>query len=292
MDIENEICPVISQGKMMGRRHFLKSLVVAGITGLIGSYPIFIERYLVQINRYRIPVPRLPHQFQGLTIVHLTDLHYGFLVPLFFLEGVIRKANSLKKDLIVCTGDYVQGRGSVEGIDRIWPVLSELKAPMGVYSVLGNHDHWADFSRSAYWLQRSGQNLRHRIHYFEREGKRLWIAGCGDLWEDHRSVEEILKDVPPEDYRIVLAHNPDTADTDFSQRIDLMICGHTHGGQVNIPFYGSPVLPVKNKNYSFGLKESRRGQPVFISKGIGWAVYPVRFNCFPEIAVLELTNSV
>jgi hypothetical protein len=86
----------------------------------------------------------------------------------------------------------------------------------------------------------------------------------------------------------VLAHNPDTADTAFNSRIDLMISGHTHGGQVQLPFLGAPVLPVRNKEYSSGLKRSPRGTRVFISRGIGWAVYPIRLNCLPEIAVLEL----
>ena len=90
------------------------------------------------------------------------------------------------------------------------------------------------------------------------------------------------------DCRIVLAHNPDSADTDFEGRIDLMLSGHTHGGQIRIPFYGPPVLPVSNKTYSSGLKISTKQHPVFISRGIGWAIYPVRFNCFPEIPVLEL----
>lgn len=87
---------------------------------------------------------------------------------------------------------------------------------------------------------------------------------------------------------VVLAHNPDSANTSYRKRIDLMISGHTHGGQVNLPFLGAPFLPVQNKEYSSGLKRSPRGCPVFISKGIGWAICPVRFNCFPEIAVLEL----
>ena len=101
----------------------------------------------------------------------------------------------------------------------------------------------------------------------------------------------MLKDIPKSDCRIVLAHNPDTADTDFLSRVDLMISGHTHGGQVNIPFIGTPILPVRNKNYSCGLKTSLRGIKVFISRGIGWAIYPIRFNCFPEIAVLELVQA-
>jgi predicted MPP superfamily phosphohydrolase len=109
--------------------------------------------------------------------------------------------------------------------------------------------------------------------------------------EDHRSFD-YLTQRSREDCRIVLAHNPDSADTGFSERIDLIICGHTHGGQVYIPFYGTPpFLPVQNMNYNFGLKTSKKGLPVFISKGVGWGAFPVRFNCPPEIAVLELVSS-
>ena len=86
----------------------------------------------------------------------------------------------------------------------------------------------------------------------------------------------------------MLAHNPDSADLFFKARMDLMLAGHTHGGQVKIPFWGTPVLPVQNTNYASGLAESTKGHPVFISSGIGWSIYPVRFNCFPEISVLEL----
>lgn len=275
----------------MNRRRFLKLAATSVVAGIVGSYPVFIERNLVQVNRYRIPVPNLPRQFNGFTIVQLTDLHFGTLVSLPFLGQVIGKANKLGKDVIVCTGDYVHKRNTAEEVNGIWPLLARLRAPHGVYSVLGNHDHWADADRSAYWLDRSGQNIRDGVHCFAREGKRVWLAGGGDLWEDHRNFDHILRNVPDGDCRIVLAHNPDSADSSFSQRIDLMICGHTHGGQVKIPFIGTPVLPVKNKNYSSGLKTSTKGQSVFISKGIGWAIYPVRFNCYPEIAVLELHSA-
>jgi hypothetical protein len=166
-----------------------------------------------------------------------------------------------------------------------------LAAPAGVYAVLGNHDHWADTERSLYWLEKTGQNLRHRTATIARDGQRIWLVGAGDLWEDHVGLDGLLSGIPDGECRIVLAHNPDTADTDFSARVDLILAGHTHGGQVNLPFIGPPVLPVKNKTYSSGLKFSPRGAPVFISRGIGWAVYPVRFNCLPEIAVLELVPS-
>lgn len=261
-----------------------------GSAGLLSSYPFFIERYIVQTNTYRISVPNLPKAFAGFRIAQLSDLHYGFLVPRELIRHVVKRTNELKPDLIVCTGDYVHERNSTSQIDRVWPVLSELTAPSGVYSVLGNHDHWADTARSDYWLKRTQQDLRHKVVRIERERQSLWVAGAGDLYEDHRGLDGILEKIPDADCRIVLAHNPDSADTSYSKRIDLMISGHTHGGQVNIPFVGTPVLPVRNKNYSSGLKRSPRGCTVFISQGIGWTICPVRFNCLPEIAVLELTS--
>ena len=116
--------------------------------------------------------------------------------------------------------------------------------------VFGNHDHWADTGRSQHWLSQSGQDLRHKIVPIDKNGSRIWLVGAGDLWEDHKELDELLSGIPESDCRIVLAHNPDTADTEFLSRVDLMICGHTHGGQVSIPFVGTPVLPVRNKTYS------------------------------------------
>ena len=132
----------------MNRRKFLKIACYGGAAALFASYPVFIERNLVQLNIYRIPVPSLPKAFNGFRVVHLTDLHFGFLVSESFIEEVIKKANSLKPDIIVCTGDYVHARNSTKEIDTVWPILSKLKAIYGVYSILGNHDHWADTEKS------------------------------------------------------------------------------------------------------------------------------------------------
>jgi len=275
----------------MNRRRFLKIISGFGAAGAACSYPVFIERSILTVNRYRIPVPRLPASFEGFTIVHLTDLHYGPLVSMNFLKEVVQRANSIPRDMIICTGDYVHKNETTSQIDAIWPLLDTLRAPYGVLSTLGNHDHWADTARSVYWLEKTGQDLRHKSRSIELHGSRIWFIGAGDLWEDHLNLDSLMFGIPANECRIVLAHNPDTADSDFNIPVDLMISGHTHGGQVRIPFIGPPVLPVKNRNYSCGLKKSKRGMPVFISKGIGWAIYPVRFNCFPEIAVLELARA-
>ncbi len=269
----------------IGRRTFIKLALGAG---LAAAYPLLIERYLVQANRYRVPVPNLPQAFKGYTIVQLTDLHYGLLMPLGLIRRIVARANRVPRDLTVCTGDYVHERNSTAQIDTVWPVLAGLQAPDGVLSVLGNHDHWADTQRSAHWLAQTGQDLRHRVRMIERGESRLWFAGAGDLWEDPSSLDELLAAIPEEDCRIVLAHNPDTADSAYSARVDLFIAGHTHGGQVRLPFVGAPIVPAQNPAYASGLQRSPKGTPVFISRGLGWAVLPVRFNCPPEIAVLEL----
>lgn len=272
------------------RRTFLKFGALAGGAAFLASYPVFIERSIVQVNNYRIPVARLPAAFEGFTIVQLTDLHYGPLVPYHQLQKVIERANEIPRNMTVCTGDYVHEHDRDRKIDRIWPLLGTLRAPEGVFSVLGNHDHYADTERSVYWLDKTGQNIRHQIRKITRNGQSLWLAGAGDLWMDHRNIDHLLEPIPKNDCRIVLAHNPDSADTIYGPGPDLVLSGHTHGGQVNIPLIGTPILPVSNKNYSSGLKRSIRNIPVFISRGIGWAIYPVRFNCFPEIAVLTLTR--
>lgn len=273
----------------VSRRQFLKRACSLGSLGLLASYPVFLERYIILTNTHRLPVPNLPRAFDGFRIVQLSDLHYGPLVPLELVRHVVKRANELRPDIIVCTGDYVHEKNSTRQIDRVWPILAQLSARSGVYSVLGNHDHWADTARSEYWLKKTGQDLRQKVFPIQRNGHNLWLAGAGDLYEDHKSLDTLLGLIPDPECRVVLAHNPDSADTAFSKRIDLMISGHTHGGQVNIPFIGPPILPVRNKNYSSGLKVSPQGCKVFISRGIGWAIFPVRFNCLSEIVVLELT---
>ena len=271
----------------MNRRKFLKMACFGGAAALLASYPVWIERHLVQVNHYRIPVPLLPSAFNGFRIAHLTDLHCGRFVSPSFIEGVIAKANRLKPDMIVCTGDYVLGENTTREIDTVWPILSTLRAKYGVYSVLGNHDHWADTEKSLEWLNRSGQDIRHTCKPITKGKERIIIGGAGDYWEDRLKIDACFSASDENDCRILLSHNPDSIDTAFKTPLSLILSGHTHGGQVSIPFFGPPVLPVRNKRYTSGLIETEKGN-LFISRGIGCAIYPIRFNCYPEIAVLEL----
>ena len=273
----------------MNRRKFIKYSLGISAGALIASYPVFIERYMISVNHYTIPVKNLPDSFEGFRILQLSDIHYGALVPKMFVEYVIETANNAEKDIIVCTGDYTRKRNSNLEIDTVWKQLLQLKAPHGVYSILGNHDEWGGFERSIYWLEKSGQSVRHKAKRIKIGDDTLWIGGAGDLWTDELGIDKAFKKVPHKDCKILLAHNPDSADREFDTRVDLILSGHTHGGQVNIPFYGAPVLPVKNKKYGHGYVKTENSG-VFISRGIGWAIIPVRFNCPPEIPILHLTK--
>ena len=265
--------------------------VVAVVVGLVAAtllYGICIERYLVRFPRVRIPVPGLPEAFRGFTLVHVSDLHYGPLVPTWFLRRLLKKVERIERDVVVCTGDYVSGVNVPERVDRAWSLLDALSARDGVHAVLGNCDHVAHDERSRQRMDRSGTGLRGRAVEIRRESDSLWLAGSGDLLKDHVPLDEVLAPIPADHTRIVLAHNPDTADSPFTGRVDLFVTGHTHGGQIGLPCLRTRLLPVRNKEYSHGLKRSRKGQPVFISKGIGWGIFPGRLACLPEIPVLEL----
>jgi len=270
----------------MSRRQFLKVALVA-TAGSVCAYPWLAEHRLLRVNRYRLPIPHLPEAFRGFTIAQVTDMHLGPMVSERFLGKVIKKANGLGADAIVLTGDHVHGRGTRASVERAWELLSPLAAPAGVHAVLGNHDYGQkDCSKQL--LSESGWSLHGKVLPLRRDGQTLWLVGAGDFWRENLPLDPLLEKLPKKDCRIVLAHNPDTADSTEHERTDLFISGHTHGGQVYIPFIGTPVLPVNNKAYSSGLKHSLRGESVFICRGIGWSILPVRFLCTPELAVLEL----
>jgi uncharacterized protein len=258
----------------MNRRTFLKWALSGGTLVLVGSYPTFIERTTVLVNHYKIPLPNLPASFHGFRLAQLTDIHLGQLVSAAFVEKLVQRTNRLGADAILCTGDFVHARNTVEEIDQIWPLLAKLDAKYGVYSVLGNHDHWADTDRSLYWLERTGQDLRHQSKVIYQGKDRIILGGAGDYWADQLKIDEIFTSSDEHDCRILLSHNPDSVDTDFVTPLDLVISGHTHGGQVVVPLFGPITVPVNNKNYTSGLITAPKTQ-LFISRGIGWAIVPV-----------------
>ena len=262
----------------LSRRRFLKFGAFCGLGAMTSVYGVS-SALQFEVNTYRIPAPNLPLSFNGFTIVQLTDLHHGFGIPISVIDRVIHQVNLIEKDAIVCTGDYIHGGDSFSAIDTVWSRLMSLKAKNGVYSVLGNHDHmFGNGDHSLLWLGKSGQSVRHGAASIMKGDDRIWIGGAGDLWHDSLGIDEAFRNTPPNECKILLSHNPAAADTIFKSKVDLMICGHTHGGQIALP-------PFSSKLCGF---HARGGTQVYISRGIGWYLAPIRINCAPEISVLKL----
>ncbi len=272
----------------MTRRECLKRLGFSSAGLLLAGYPVMIEPCLLEINHYKIPLPNLPPAFEGFRILQITDTHLGNITPAWFIQSVIQTANRIPCDLMVFTGDAVQSDHSAEYLQTIWSLLGELQAPLGVFAVFGNHDHWIGFDQSLHWAGKMGLSLRHQGKRLTRQNQHLWLGGLGDCWEDSPGDELCFANADAKDCKIALAHNPDTADLPLSVPIDLFISGHTHGGQVNLPFLREMAAPINNKAYLHGLVKTPSSQ-VFISRGIGCTGIPLRFRCTPEIAILTLT---
>ncbi len=305
------------------RRRLLRMLVrggigacVLGASGL--TYAHEIEPSWLHINRLDIAIKGLPGGFEGLSIAHLSDIHMDPWMTHERVKRVCETANGLTADLIVLTGDFItrderlrdaQGRPQGDAQTQIAPglpdALSVLQAPLGVWGVLGNHDHWASGAAVSRFIREGGvRELNNKITPIERNGARLWLCGVDDLWSGKPDYEGVLAQLQqqsrPDETAILLVHEPDFADIVAGNgRISLQLSGHSHGGQVNIPFFGPPVLPAMGRKYHTGLYQiptssaspqspARSSMQVFTSRGIGVAGPRVRFNCPPEIALLTL----
>ncbi len=275
----------------ISRRRFVKRLgYAAAALALPGiGADMALERHWLKVERRTIVIPELPHGVRGLSIALLADLHHGPWNPLEYLTQAIEVTNCLGAEVILLAGDYVR-KGS-EHIDPIWRQMAALKAPFGVYAVLGNHDQWEDeslvFTRQC--MRNAGiTDLTNRGVSLSRGGDRLHIAGVGDLWTDTQDLALALAAVPEDGCAVLLSHSPDYLEEMDDRRVKLVLSGHTHGGQINLPLIGTPIVPSEYGNrYARGLVK-RDWKQVYITRGVGMSVLPVRFRCRPEISLLTL----
>jgi predicted MPP superfamily phosphohydrolase len=273
----------------MRRRDFLRTLFLGALPFVAGAEVLAALQPLV-VNRRRIFMAGLPHEFEGIRVAHLSDFHHGPLVSLARIRGAVRLANSLQPDLVALTGDYIhRGREWADGCFR---ELAHLQAPLGVFAVLGNHDHYAKAAghvRAAMGradiqeLTNCGVNLR-------RNRGELRLGGVGDLWTEKQDLRTALGRGGRADSVILLSHNPDYAERIRDDRVGLVLSGHTHGGQCVFPFLGAPILPSRyGQKYASGLCRAPVAK-VFVTTGIGHSAPPVRINCPAEVALLTLTG--
>lgn len=272
----------------MNRRSFLRLAAAGGVVAPVAAAGYGLaESHHLRIDRVTVAVPKLSPAFRGLTVAFVTDVHHGPFTSADDLAGVVRTTLALDPDLIVLGGDYHHADGKF--IPGSFEALAPLRAPLGVYGVLGNHDNWRGRKATQAGMRRAHvEELTNAGVWLRRGGDRLRLAGVDDLLTGRPDVGAAVGEATAEDAVVLVSHNPDLAETLRDRRVGLVLSGHTHGGQVVVPGYGAPVLPSRyGLKYARGLVEAPATQ-VYVSAGTGMTGIGVRVNCRPEISLLTL----
>ena len=289
----------------MTRRDFLKYSLRGLVAATMGTGVYNATASGIELVRVPVRVRNLPDSLRGLKIGLLTDLHASSIVSSRLIKASGDLLLAEEPDLIAITGDFVSGAtkflsGSIgtfrkEHVTRCAEALSHLKAPLGIYGVLGNHDFWSGAESVETICETFTRHigvvwLRNRSVTVKRGGASFRLLGVDDYWEPSCSLSAACRGLDGDSVRILLSHNPDIND-DIAlsrERIDLVLSGHTHGGQVVMPVLGQPVMPSKfGQKYRAGLVRDGDRQ-TYISRGVGCLLAPIRLNCPPEVTVLTL----
>jgi predicted MPP superfamily phosphohydrolase len=275
------------------RRNFL---IGAGATAAgFALYSGEFSRHQLDIVTRTIPIANLPAPFHGYRIVQLSDIHLDEFTEPFFLEHIVSRVNHLAPDLVLLTGDFVT-HGSLTFIagrhaaHRCAEILSTLTAPLR-YAVLGNHDVSVNARMVIQALSSTGTPVLVNQHVaIDRNGSRLWICGAEDPGTSHPDLNLTIPADPGAPV-ILMAHEPDYADSVIAHPrgplVDLMLSGHSHGGQVRLPILGPLILPPMGQKYVEGHFRFKQMQ-LYVNRGIGTVGLPFRLNCTPEITLLTL----
>ena len=268
--------------------------LVLFLAGLV-FWGFFIEPGRLVTRQHTIQIANWPQPLDGLRIAVLSDIHVDdWFITEKKVRTIVERTNQLQPDLIVILGDYMSGDG--RGPTRVepevfGPMLKDLRAPLGVYSVLGNHDWWFGGMRVRSALEQNGiKVLENETAKLDVRGTSLWLAGFADLWTRSQGIDQTVAGVPEGQPVIGLTHNPDIFPR-VPQRVQLLLAGHTHGGQVRLPIIG-PVI----ESSDYGDRWVRGhvfdyNHHLYVTTGIGTSILPVRFGLPPEIVLLTLRSA-
>jgi hypothetical protein len=244
------------------------------------------EANSLSLERVVVELPRLPKKLDGLKIIHLSDIHHSPFTNLEHIERTIKIANRLKPDMFILTGDYVSHEKKY--IAPVAKALGALKSEFGTYACLGNHDHWTDPDLVVKKFRSTGITMLVNEGFrFEARGASFWIAGVDDHMVGKTDIVTALKGSFPDEMKLLLAHNPLIFRQAARYGVDLTLSGHTHGGQVKVRDPEKRLLP--KRKLTSGLHR-RKDSQIYITRGIGTVVLPIRYQCPPEISFLELRS--
>ena len=290
--------------KPLKRRAFLQGTLLATLgLGLTGTGTLYyahdIEPAWFDITTHQLALLHLSQAFHGYRLLQISDIHAdGAFMNAERLRGLVQIINDLHTDMVVITGDFVTDY--LPEARQILFELNRLTAKDGVFGVLGNHDHPSGVEWIRDCIREAGvQELANKVHTIQRGDQMLHLIGMDDLWPEnvgtpapvwtHRPLlQQLTSNLPDEGAAILLVHEPDFADVAVeNSRIDLQLSGHSHGGQVRIPFHGPVILPPLSRRYPQGLY-TVKNLIHYTNNGLGMLPPHVRFSCRPEIALFEL----
>ncbi len=259
---------------------------LAGSLSQVARYALN-EANTLSVEKTQIRLKRLPKNLDGFRLVHLSDIHHSPFTDIEHIYRAVRIANSLKPDMFVLTGDYVSHESGY--IAQMAEVLGKLESEFGTFACLGNHDHWTDAEMVTNLLREA--NIRVLINEgfrFKAKDASFWLAGVDDYMVGKTDLRSALRGSFPDEMTMLLAHNPIIVRRAARIGVDLMLSGHTHGGQVKFRDDENRILPRRKlKNGLYRRKDTQ----IYITRGIGTVVLPVRYGCPPEISLLELVNN-
>lgn len=260
--------------------------MLAGNLSKVAKYAID-EASSLSLERVTISLKLLPKKLDGFKIIHLSDTHHSPFTNLEHIARAVKIANRLRPDMFILTGDYVSH--DAKFIAPVAKVLGELKSEFGTFACLGNHDHWTDPDLVTQRFRKQGITvLINAGQRFEARGASFWLAGVDDYMVGKTDLPAALRGSFPDEMKLLLAHNPIIFRQAVRLGVDLTLSGHTHGGQINIRDKEKRI--IRRRKLSSGLHE-RKDSQIYITRGIGTVVLPVRYQCPPEISLLELYSS-
>ncbi|MEP6568355.1 MAG: metallophosphoesterase [Acidobacteriota bacterium] len=246
------------------------------------------EPFRLTVEHHQIHLKRLPPELDGFRVVQLSDIHHSPFTSREQIERAVETANSLQPDIVALTGDYVSKERAYAA--PCAELLSALRARHGVYAVLGNHDHWTDASLITDLFRAEGITvLVNQGMRFENNGAAFWLAGVDDTMVGLEDLPLALAGASVHEFKLLLAHNPIILRRAARAGVDLVLSGHTHGGQVSLRPERSGAGRTRRRLLK-GL--ARQGETqIYITRGLGTVVLPVRFGCPPEVSLLELRTA-
>ncbi|PYV43139.1 MAG: hypothetical protein DMG06_11800 [Acidobacteria bacterium] len=275
----------------VSRRKFLQSAGILSLSSISldsTAHP-FIASEEIDVSHHRVRLKNLPDSFEGFKIVHLTDIHHSKFVSFNEVFRMVELANRQSPDVVLLTGDYITW--SKKFIAPVAEALRNLKSRFGSYAILGNHDMRVDAEGITQALETAQiKVLRNSAERIDFKGDSLWIAGVDEYSYGQSDIPKAMREVPLSQPRILLAHNPEIVSQATCHQVDFVLAGHTHGGQIKIPFMRSlNVVTQPSQDFLEGFVRNGNTQ-MYISRGLGKVVIPVRILCPPEIPVFYLQS--